>query len=364
MGVKWDPLLGALRTTDSSSGGGGQTLYTVVVDSAGGGDYTTVTAALSAASSGQTIFVRAGSYSESGGSYSTANLTIRGEGQGSTTLTLSNNLTLSGSGITIKDITINTNGKGLTLSGNDSVTDGCHIQGSTAFFFTTGLYSCIVNNFIEATSTSGRVKLGQRSRTTGNHFIVPHISEGGIFLDANSAFSGNMIYGHTATFDTGTLLTTWGERCAVTGNSFFCRPGPAFSCDSRCTFSGNAVYQSGGKAVTIQQGCTATGNIIHHIYSGSGIYINGSGYSAVVTGNTITTSKAGSGTTDALWFGIELGFAQVGAVISGNSIASFGTGVLIPSGATDTIVTNNSIQFANTDVDDSGTGTIIDNNTS
>lgn len=87
----------------NAGGGGGQTLYDIVVDVNGNGDYTSISTALSNATSGDSIFVHSGTYSET------------------TSVTVPDKCTLVGAGI---DSTI------IEVSGFDSAT------GNDPFFVT------------------------------------------------------------------------------------------------------------------------------------------------------------------------------------------------------------------------------------
>lgn len=361
------PLLvdqaGALITSGGSSG---SSTYDIIVPD----DYPTLTAALGAATTNQSIFIRSGSYVETGGTFSTAGLTIQGSGRESALLTLNNNLVFSGNNVTILGTNINTNGKSLNLSGQYAMLQNNHIKGgSIAYFLTTALYGGTEGNIIEASSSSGRVQFGDRNRIIGNHFIVPHVSGGGIYLNGRTTFSGNYVHNQSNVGITGDPLTTTnGEWTTISDNVFFCANNAAINAEFRCTISANAIYQGAGRIVTTVDGSSITGNVILiNASNSSGIYLNGSspGYSAVVTGNNI--SDAGqflpTPTPTPTNIGIELGVNQQKAVINGNSIAGCETGISIPnSGDVGTLVVGNAFTTFITAVSDSGTSTLIRSN--
>jgi len=348
----------------SSIGSTAPQIYDAVVPD----DYATLTDALNAASNGDSIFVKSGSYTETGGTFALTGISIHGAGSGNTILTLSNSLTLSGELLTFKDVTVNTNsGKNLTISGQYSVIENCYVKnGTTSGFFTTGLYTDVIASRIEASSGSGQVIIGSRGRVTGSHFIVPHTVAGGIELNQNVSFSGNFVYAFAVNNGGGPLIHTIGEHCSIAGNSFFCKNGEACSMDYRTAFTGNSVFQAGGNAVTAIDGDIVSGNTIYLNYQGSAVLMNGTtpGFATTVTGNSISSVGSAPATQapQVGFVGVTVGGGQDKGIISGNSIAGFATGVHVSSGAEATLITDNAFTFFTTAVDNDGSDTIIQDN--
>lgn len=349
------------RITAAANGTGGtagQILYTHLVAPTGG-DFTSLSACLAVAVAGDTIFIKPGSYTEAGGTFSQANLTILGAGTETVLLTLGANLVLSGNYLKLSGVTIDNGASYQTqIAGQFSALTQNHIMGQANGYFNSNYYyNSYSNNKFEATGGAAVCFFGPRNRIVGNHFITPHMSGGGVWLNANSTFAGNFLYRQSNNFgSSGTLLNAGGEWVSVTGNVFFGGNGAIFASDFRCSFVGNTVYQAGSTGVQVIDGCTVSANAIHMGYAGSGIYINDSagGYGATVVGNMVTSSSnplAGA-------IGIQVNASGSDALISGNTISDVATGISIGSGATATVVANNAISGCTTNISDSGTGTI------
>ncbi|HVB24114.1 MAG TPA: right-handed parallel beta-helix repeat-containing protein [Ktedonobacteraceae bacterium] len=338
-----------------------QKMYYTYIVAPTGGDFTTLSAALGTAVSGNTIYVKPGSYSEAGGTFSQTNLTIVGAGTEAVTMTLGANLILSGNYLKLSGCTIDAGASyQIEITGQYSTLTLNHLKGSAAMYFLSDYYyNSYFHNKFEATGSSARCLFGPRNRIVGNHFIAPHNTNGGVWLDANTTFSANFLYYQAISAGGGPILYTGGEWCSITGNSFFCGNGAALTSDFRCTFTGNSVYQVGGDAVQVVDGCTVSGNAIWLDYAGNGIFINDSstGYGATVVGNSVI----GNGTPLSSSVGIYVNSGN-NAIINGNSIANIATGIDVISGATKTILTSNNISGFTTAITDSGTSTVNANN--
>jgi hypothetical protein len=349
---------GRITAAANGTGGSGQILYTHLVAPTGG-DYTTLSACLAAAVAGDTIFIKPGSYSEAGGTFAQANLTIIGAGDETVLLTLGANLVLSGNYLKLSGVTIDNGASYQTqIAGQFSTLTLNHIKGQASGYFNSNYYyNAYSNNIFEATSSAAVCFFGPRNRAVGNHFIAAHVSGGGVWLNADSTFSGNFVYRQSNNFGSSSpLLCTGGEWVSVTGNSFFGGDAAIFTSDFRCSFTGNTVYQAGSNGIQVVDGCTVSGNTIHMGYAGSGIFINDSvgGYGATVVGNTVTSSSAPLAGA----IGIQVNTSGGYALISGNTISEVATGIQIGSGATATVVANNAISGCTTNISDAGTGTV------
>lgn len=341
-----------------------QSTYDYIV-APSGGDYTTLSAALAVAASGSRIFIKPGTYTETAGTFSTANLTIIGASSETVILNLSGNLTLSGNYLRLSGVTIDNGSSYETiLSGQFAELWLNHIKGSAAAYFnSSGSYNGFFHNKFEATGNASRILFYIRNRIEGNHFIAPHILNGGISLNRNIAFVGNFVYYKNASPAGDPLVYTSGEYCTITGNSFFAGNGAVLLSDYRCTFSSNVIEQGGGTIITAPDGCAISSNIISVNYAGIAILLNGStgAYSPSVTGNTITGNVT-SGTVMSGVTGIQTGTTLNTGLISSNCIAQCETGIYIAAGSTKTLVNGNSIFAYTTAINDSGTGSIIANN--
>lgn len=334
-------------------------LYDVVIPD----NYATLSEALASVSNNTAIFIRPGTYTEAGGTFTQQGLKIMGLGA-SSILSMAGNLTLSGDNVSIESTTFDlTGGRKLTLSGSYSqLLSSSVINGTVAGFFTGGTYTNVSDNRIIASSTGGTIVTGQRDRWNGNHLTVPHTANGGMQVNFYTTFEGNFLY-RQGVGSSGPLLFIWGERVALSGNSFFCANAEAISTDFRTTISGNSIFQGAGNILTVTDGCAITGNIVHINGPGVGIFINSSntGYTASVNGNNISSNGAAPAmqTPQAGQTGILVNNGAQKPIISGNSVAGCAVGIDIMSDATGAVVSSNAISFFTTAISDNGTDTIL-----
>lgn len=364
-----------------AGGGGGQTLYDRVV-AASGGDHTTLSAALTAASAGETIFVRSGTYVESSNiSSALDNITIIGENRATTIIDCDSGVTfgLSGDGVQVRNITIDTLSSASTISGSDHVWHNVHWKVShtaQALNMACSL-SQISDCYFENTSTGTMTVWG--FRFNGNEQSVSNCRFEGALNSSSgsraivyststySSFTGCSFYGHTASGTDAFLFNISGANTTVTGSIFHPNSNTApRACvklgSNYITFSGNTMLGSlAGIVMDNAFRNTVTGNTIRVSDNAAiGIDIDGSASGEhSITGNSIN-SDAASPTGD----GIDIAAGDY-TVVSGNNVGGFDVGVQISASTVDkAVVVGNSLSQNTTALSDSGTGTVSGNNSS
>lgn len=346
---------------------------------ASGGTHTTLGAALAAASSGETIFVKSGTYTEITRSITTTNLTIIGESAESTIIDTSNvAYTLSGAGLKMFNVQWSNSAATTTFSGNDQNFVGCVFKTShtsTAYTFG-GAQKTVTGCRFESTGTT-TLRSWQLTGTyqtyAGNTFEVNGSSGnatiGSIHIDgASITFTGNQIYLTDANNDFDPLLSL-----GTNGNYY--------------SITGNSIVQAGGThyaifARNVGSGLVISGNTIN-IGAGAGIYIDGGTTDWLVTGNRVNIS-----TTNASSYGVyidatrgvfssnyvtngslsRIGVSVAGTRdninINGNTIYNFATGIEIQASTSDACtIVGNDLSGNTTPIADSGTATTIKSNT-
>lgn len=253
----------------------------------GSGGYATINAAIAAATPGQTIRIKAGTYAEQVGVTKTLTLTAYGDGPAivSGGNTRANGLVLDGNAITVRGLTIqNTKGAAILIHGDRATIDGNTIQdfdsdnsgpeadaGIAAYY--SGPGQTITNNTI-----TRRVALNGGDNTKGQ--------SNGIYFKSNSTdrASGG---GHTIT----------GNR--ITGG-YDCIGGQVED-DAHGSFDGNTLISSNIVDTCYDDGIQAEGgdanvhiqdNIVTHAANGisTAPVLSGPIY---IERNTITDGRAG-----------------------------------------------------------------------
>lgn len=360
--------------TPSSSGG--QTLVDIVV-AASGGDYTTLGAALTAATSGQTIFVRSGTYSESAISIATTNLTIIGENRETTIISMgANNLTLSGSGLHLQNIKISSTTGSQTYSSAKKCVHNCWFYsegGSQTMRFTSGVNCSYVGNIFENQATTGFKKIEWVTETGS------YVMSNQFVLNKNSSSS---LYGAVSfNIDDGAIV---GNRFVLAGVATAANPAVSLISSKGLTFSNNHItysatvgggllleagamiyqvtdntfYPIGYKAIYAQNEAIIKGNYAYmNVGSGDyGVYADSGGL--IIVGNRLY-----SGHTNATSAGIYLTSNAANCVINDNNIFRFGKSVDISNSACVRIlVKGNILRDSTTPVNDSGVGTNVEGN--
>jgi hypothetical protein len=317
--------------------GGGQTLYDIVVAPTGG-DYTTLSAAIAAATTGQTIFVKSGTYTESStiDFYGIAtDLRIIGENPNTTIIELdgaTNGISLGKARPSFEDLQFTSDisnqhmvfggdsGANIYFSFNNcifnalssslytwfNVVNGdrdqvrkitnCKFYGTpdnytaSLYFNTPNLQ--FTNNFIYSTSNSGGLIASfsnERNNVSNNQWIVKKLNgieffcEQGVFSD-NSYYCNNDFYSRQ-------ILDLRGSDNLVTGNSLKTRQDNntwltyayIIIGGTRNLFEGNSVGRGEGK--------TLTANTMVYVY-GSNTVITGNFFGKIAGNKHVTISAA------------------------------------------------------------------------
>lgn len=328
----------AIRDKFESLSGGGQTLVTHIV-AASGGTHTTLGAAIAAASSGDTIYVREGTYSESAISTSLTNLTIIGENPKSSVISMgANDITFTGDYLNLINLGFTGTGQ-FKINCSYALMQGCIYTTSR----TTGQAF-----YHEQASNIGR------SRFIGNHFHATHTANARLYnlRSRYSVFSGNFFY--------------------FGGNS----DNPSFGCieiEKPTIFTNNALFfnataTTGTVAVMCSSSLNEEGTIIsgNHVQGAAtyrlvafglngdfvvlsnntatqclgGVTIGSSGTENVVSNNNFTMAAGASGD-----YGININATSHDNVITGNRLVGGGgsstNGVNVENGSDNNIISNN-----------------------
>lgn len=373
------PTKNAVRDKLESMSGSGQTLYDHIV-AASGGTHTTLQAAIAAASNGDTIFVRSGTYALVAGVTTTlTDLTIIGENPETAIISCTTfAMEFTGARVTIKNLSFTvTSGSFYHDSDNGSVLN-CKIAYSTAATGTPrikfgGTASIVANNRIiysTASNSYGGIEfMGASIEASGNAFDMAYChqtsNEASIVLSATGInFSGNKItFNAMPAAGAYFAIRTSSSAINVTGNHFT-------GANTRCAviymngfynnFSSNECYNFSIMAYMVQTSCSVTDN---HFYGGAGgnNIINIAGNNFTVSSNHINAENDTTGTmivtgssaqqgviaNNHVYGGIrsiDLGATSGAVVVSGNflrilSTASSGRGIALNS-PSNTVVGN------------------------
>jgi len=201
---------------------------TLTVAADGSGDYTTVTAALAAAASGDTIYVKAGSYPESV-TLSIPNIIITGESADKVIL------------------------NGITILGPAT---GCHVEnlrfnGGGSNPIVINAPDCIIRNNIIMNPDVGISVYSSSNTVSQNVIIKPTNDFGGIYISSGSDFNNileNGVYGATGAYAALTsesgrsgLFVNNTFRDSTTGAGLFLYQGADNNTISQNTFANNAL---------------------------------------------------------------------------------------------------------------------------
>lgn len=369
---------GATAPEWATPSSGGQTVYDYIVATSGG-DYTTLGACLAVATSGSTIFVRSGTYSESAISVATTNLTIIGENPKTTILSMGvNAFTLSGASLTFMNMGINPTTGTILFSGDDllftnNIINTAGTTNSTRF---TGTKGIIYGNRFISTATTGYKKFdfsGTKKNVYGNYFLMAGSSSfssyGGIeFVGDHMVVSGNFIE-TTANTATNPIVSLGGGGAglsmAFTNNTILCGgANPTIGIyvgngGVAVNIVGNTLYSCGYRPINITSNYSnISGNFIYQSSNSAGdygIYVGANNCN--ITGNTLY----GSGTTADS--GIFIGNTYDSNLVSGNAIRSYGTGIKIEGSSCDyNQIIGNNIVSSTVGIVDLGVGSIIRGN--
>ena len=351
-----------------AGGGGGQTLYDAVLDASGGGDYTDWSTAIGALTTGQTLFVRSGTYTETAAlATSLSNITIIGENKETSILQLNtaSNSAWSGSGVTFRNITLqNSNTGRWQLQGERMSLQGCRVISSG----TAGSFNFQIS--------------GTDAQITGNHFEHTSAADARVFSIASDegAITGNTFESSFGSDDTSFGFVDFSSsRATITGNTFRANNPSTADCpvvSHAGTFTGNDVEGSSTISLAILvKSSNAICNNNKIVVAKHGIKIDGS--SCNVVGNNVPASSSAASKP------IEISSTAIRCLVSANQINgnASGTcitiggatdyhnitcnvirtgsvGVSIPSGADNCVVMANSFEGVTTDISDAGTGNL------
>lgn len=236
--LMWDDSESALAWADA---GGGQTLYDIVVAPTGG-DYTTLSAAIAAATTGQTIFVKSGTYNESStiDFYGIAtDLRIIGENPNTTIIELdgaTNGISLSKARPSFEDLQFTSD-----ISNQNMVYGG---DSGTNIYFS--FNNCIFNALSSSLYTWFNVVNGDRDQvrkiTNCKFYGTPDNYTASLYFNTpNLQFTNNFIY---STSNSGGLIASFSnERNNVSNNQWIVKKlnGIEFLCEGG-VFSDNNYY--------------------------------------------------------------------------------------------------------------------------
>ena len=339
----------AKTLTDVEGAGGGQTLVTKVVASAGG-DYTTLSSAIAAASAGWTIYVKAGTYTETGiTGLALANISIVGDNPEATVLTFGANSFTTASGADYLHITgvkfTFTTGKLSLANCTSPKIINCHFSktgnGNGFEAQSSATEMLFAHNYYDSTSTDTAsvsfLVISNYGRIIGNTFRTnaTFTARGHIELDGNGLIvsNNNFEYNGTGTqylvkmksapgvFSNNTIVQTTSALLAhlqITGD---------YLAVSGCVISATGV---GGTGILVQSsGVTISGNHFKGGASSTGINVNTSTNTSI-TGNTFVTHATG----------ITVGSSSSDIAISNNNFYAYSADGIINAGAGTTITSN------------------------
>ena len=349
--------------------GAGQTLVSWIV-APSGGTHTTLGAAIAAASAGDTIYVREGTYSESAITSATTQLTIIGENPESSIISMgANNLTLSGTGLTVQNCQITTSGGVLTFSGalqtfvGNIIKSSSNATGTIAFSNTD---KCVTSNQFHCTSGTAGFRVigssGDRGEWHDNFFLLNH--------ESSTGTQGVVeIYGNFTKFHNNFFRCTAGtsKRPAigfgkVSGSQYGSFVGNTITVESNTgglivgssssgiLIANNTFYISGVAIDVAGSKHTISGNTVYAQTNAAGDYgvVLTGGTNHTITGNTL----AGGGTTSTM--GINVSGSNTDCVISGNVITNWATGITFASGSNYNNASGNTFSTVTTPIADSG----------
>jgi hypothetical protein len=344
----------------------GKTLVTHVV-AASGGTHTSLTAALTAASNGDTIWVREGTYTEAGSITSTlTDLTIVGENKHTSTIAMgANALTLSGTRLTLMNIEFTWSTSAFSFSGGDNTIENCRFIRSatteTNVGLTLGTACNFTSNYFESSASTTNTSAndiyagGSQIRMTNNHFLTnATMPNGQVTLEGNGILFNNNYVSYNGT---GTNYFIKFSNAAVVSGNYFYNSGnngsAILAINSLITISGNVFYnwnkgvdQTGASTGNAQ----ITGN--HFFQNTTSIDLNAP--RNVVTGNKF--SLIGSTC-------VTLSATADNTVISGNNLYNASTGINVTSSSCLYVsIVGNNFNAVSSPIVDSGIGTLIHSN--
>lgn len=331
----------------------GQSAYTFVV-AASGGDYTTLGAALAVAASGDSIYVREGTYVESAITCSLNNLTIIGENPESTIISMgANACQFLGTDYCFQGFQLTTSTGTLTIqaaSGDCSFVSNCKFVVSGAGLLRTAYDMNFNNNLVTLSSASAYVDFGYTGsqytqNITGNRFaIVPHTSGSIRTTCAGAVFSANSV---EKTSGTNGLHASFGTASVITGNTFddINASNDLIDVGQNCLVTGNRFMEGKIQCDVTGSKVTVTGNNFWGYYNQSTTWLDLTGYGqCTVTGNMFEQNQGAGGSS------VAITLTSPDNVVTGNYIKSFTTGISITTDFTSGVVANNYLHACTTPI--------------
>lgn len=225
-----------------AGGGGGQTLYDIIVDASGGGDYTTIDDALDNVTTGQTIFIKSGTYTLAATRFfTTAEVYLIGEDNMNTTIDIGTYVfSFSPNNGSFSNLNCQISTGRFQFSGNDMLIKDCVFESSGLgrAIYGSGPRIIFTNNRFIGTNTtsndsSDKISFdGADQIITDNDFAGSARSRDFIVTNGNfSIFSNNKIritssttsttryavYGGVNTFISDNIITTSSPSTPING---------------------------------------------------------------------------------------------------------------------------------------------------
>ena len=273
-----------------------------IVDATGHGDFTTIASALSAASSGQTIFIRPGTYTENLTLKAGVNLVAYTGDANTPNVTIIGNATLSAAGtVSISGIRLQTNSAAfLTVSGSAaSIVNllDCYLNctNNTGISFTSSSASALIQ-ILNCNGDIGTTGISLYAATSPGFIIIKYtrMTNSGSSVTASTASTTNIDINSCvlsmvlSTASTGSMNAMSIQIVSINTTSFTL-DGTGASQVENCTISS-------GTASAISIGAGASANINNNrITSTNANALTGAG--TLISGNNIFTSSATANTT-------------------------------------------------------------------
>lgn len=368
------PTKNALYDKIETLGSGGQTLYDIIV-APSGGDYTTLGDAAAAVTTGQTIFVKTGTYAESAITCTVANITIIGESnQDSIIDCQGNSLTFSGAFVTVRGIAItstSTTGGKFRLTGANANMSNCYfLEGAATMAgprieMTNDRWS-FCNNYINdqantATTNSTVSFEGLGGICNSNIFRTNYYRASGcVYSGANNiTISGNTFV--AANNGTNYLLTTANGPATIAANHFYGAAssggGTAIKTGATTdTVVGNTIMLVKTGVEVTGQRQTVTGNMIVRANT-YGVHINeANGFNNISSNSFVQSSVTGTA-------GVFIGSTSSNNLVSGNLFRENTIAVQVNGTSNlNNHIASNQIYNSTTAISDGGTRTSIEGN--
>lgn len=345
---------------------GGKTLYKTVV-AASGGDYTTLTAALAAASSGDTIFVRNGTYTETDPTSALTDITIIGESDRKVVLNYTTaSFTISGArwrlfnlGIAFSTGRINGNAADLTIESCFlSITGDNYILASAST--ACRVINCYISDTNTGTHSNPTIDMGGARGIFSNNYCICGFRVGDSatgWLNINGAgsrASDNTLFANSVLANSVAIsVGSSGTRSIVASNNI--NPSAVntltygiFYQGGNCVINDNQIGDAKFAIYCQQTKGLVVGNSINSS-QGSGTIINVVSDDTTVVGNYITCASSSTG--------INLG-GNLRCNITGNTINTASVGIAI-AGASGCVVVGNSLRNTTTPITDTSVLTTI-----